>query len=190
MHSLSARRVLSACAISAASVAALLAPAAASAKGTPPACLNGANVTGQGSSFQAPEQINVWTKEFNIVSTKDFGCPGTPGQPGSPEIKYTSTGSGTALKSWGAEAPTETEPFVGFGLTNAFIATDEPPNEAQFEQPRRRGDRRIRRRGKRRVDPGRASFRGADHPPPRRLQSRKRRDRPTGPERRRSEKDL
>ncbi len=132
MHSLSARRVLSACAISAASVAALLAPAAASAKGTPPACLNGANVTGQGSSFQAPEQINVWTKEFNIVSTKDFGCPGTPGQPGSPEIKYTSTGSGTALKSWGAEAPTETEPFVGFGLTNAFIATDEPPNEAQL----------------------------------------------------------
>jgi ABC-type phosphate transport system substrate-binding protein len=132
MHSLSVRRVLSACAISAASVAALLAPSAASAKGTPPACLNGTTVTGQGSSLQAPEQINVWTKEFNIVSTKDFGCPGTPGTPGAPEVKYTSSGSGTALKSWGAEPGTETEPFVGFGPTNAFIATDEPPNETQL----------------------------------------------------------
>src|SRR5580704_6498112 len=132
MHSLSVRRVLSACAISAASVAALLAPSAASAKGTPPACLNGTTVTGQGSSLQAPEQINVWTKQFNIVSTKDFGCPGTPGTPGAPEVKYTSSGSGTALKSWGAEPGTETEPFVGFGPTNAFIATDEPPNETQL----------------------------------------------------------
>jgi ABC-type phosphate transport system substrate-binding protein len=132
MHSLSARRVLSACAISAASVAALLAPSAASAKGVPPACTNGANITGQGSSLQAPEQINVWTKEFNIVSSKDFGCPGTPGTPGAPEVKYTSSGSGTGLKSWGAEAPTETEPFVGFAPTNAFIATDEPPNETQL----------------------------------------------------------
>jgi ABC-type phosphate transport system substrate-binding protein len=132
MHSLSARRVLSACAISAASIAALLAPNAASAKGVPPACANGANVTGQGSSFQAPQQINVWTKEFNKVSSKDFGCPGTPGTPGAPEIKYTSSGSGTALKSWGAEAATLTEPFVGFAVNNAFIATDEPPNATQL----------------------------------------------------------
>lgn len=132
MHSLSARRVLSACAISAASVAALLAPSAASAKGTPPACTNGTTVTGQGSSLQAPEQINVWTKEFNIVSTKDFGCPGTPGTPGAPEVKYTSSGSGTALKSWGAEPGNGTEPFVGFASTNAFIGVDEPPNEEQL----------------------------------------------------------
>jgi ABC-type phosphate transport system substrate-binding protein len=132
MHSLSARRVFSACAISAASVAALLAPNVASAKGVPPACANGANVTGQGSSLQAPEQTGVWTKEFNKVASKDFGCPGTPGGPGAPEVKYTSSGSGTALKSWGAEAPTGTEPFVGFGTNNAFIGVDEPPNETQL----------------------------------------------------------
>jgi ABC-type phosphate transport system substrate-binding protein len=133
MHSLSARRVLSACAISAASVAALLAPNVASAKSGPPAaCTNGTTVTGQGSSLQAPEQINVWTKQFNVVSSKDFGCPGTPGTPGAPEVKYTSSGSGTALKSWGAEAPAEKEPFVGFGPTNAYIGTDEPPNATQL----------------------------------------------------------
>jgi ABC-type phosphate transport system substrate-binding protein len=133
MHSLSARRVLSACAISAASVAAMVAPSVASAKSAvPAACENGANVTGQGSSLQAPEQINVWTKEFNKVSSKDFGCPGTPGTPGAPEVKYTSSGSGTALKSWGAEAGTVSEPFVGFAPTNAFIGVDEPPNAEQL----------------------------------------------------------
>jgi ABC-type phosphate transport system substrate-binding protein len=136
MHSLSARRVLSACALSAASVAAMLAPGVASAAAkskVPPACENGAlKITGQGSSLQAPEQEGVWTKEFNIVSTKDFGCPGTPGTVGAPEVKYAKSGSGTALKSWGAEAGNAEEPFVGFGVNNAFIGVDEPPNEEQL----------------------------------------------------------
>jgi ABC-type phosphate transport system substrate-binding protein len=129
MHSLSARRVLSACAISAASAAALLAPSVASAKAPPSACVNGVSITGQGSSLQAPQQINVWTKAFDGASTKDFGCGGLAG---APTVTYVSSSSGTGLRSWGAEAPAEGEPFVGFEATNAFIGVDEPPNEEQL----------------------------------------------------------
>jgi ABC-type phosphate transport system substrate-binding protein len=129
MHSLSARRALSACAISAASFAALLAPGVASAKTPPSACVNGANITAQGSSLQAPHQKEFWTKEFDGFSTKDFGCGGAVT---APTVTYESSGSGTALKSWGAEAPAEGEPFVGFGPNNAFLGVDEPPNETQL----------------------------------------------------------
>lgn len=130
MHSLTARRVLSACAISAASVAALLAPSVASAKTkVPPACEHGESVQGQGSSLQAPHQINFWTKEFDGFSTKYFGCGGFAG---APTVTYKSSGSGTALKSWGAEAGNAEEPFEGFGPKNAFLGVDEPPNSTQL----------------------------------------------------------
>ena len=123
----SARRLVPACVISAAAVAALAAPGMASAE-VAEQC-SGVNVTGQGSSLQKLAQQNVWNPDFN-TSTAKAACSGKQGSKDKPAVAYTSTGSGAGLKSWGAE-PTSGNPFVGFSSTNAYLGTDEPPNAAQ-----------------------------------------------------------
>jgi ABC-type phosphate transport system substrate-binding protein len=124
MTSLSARRLVPMCILSAATVAALVAPGAANA--SLGAKCSGSNVTGQGSSLQKLAQQTVWDLEFNI-SAAGGACNGTQGTKAKPEVKYTSTGSGTGLTSWGANGGAT----PNFEATNAFIGTDEPPNEAQ-----------------------------------------------------------
>jgi ABC-type phosphate transport system substrate-binding protein len=129
MRSLSARRILPACILSAATVAALAAPGAASASlGTQ---CSGVSITAQGSSLQKIAQQNVWTPGFN-TSTNKLACNGSQGSKGKPTVTYTSTGSGAGLKSWGAE-PKEAKEVV-FGPTNAFVGTDEPPSASQIAE--------------------------------------------------------
>jgi ABC-type phosphate transport system substrate-binding protein len=121
MRFVSARRLVPACVISAATVAALVAPGAASASlGTQ---CSGANIEGQGSSLQKLAQ-EIWAPNFNTSSEK-HACNGTQGTKATPTVKYKSTGSGAGLKSWGVE-----KGVTNFGATNAFVGTDEAPNPA------------------------------------------------------------
>ena len=128
MKRLHARRLASACILSAAATAALVAPGAASASlGTQ---CSGANITGQGSSLQKLAQQNYWDPQFN-TSNDPKACDGKQGSKAKPTVLYTSTGSGTGLKSWGAEGKLEGTPD-GFGENNAFVGTDEPPSAKQI----------------------------------------------------------
>ncbi len=90
----------------------------------------GENVTGQGASLQKTAEQEVWTKDFNTSSAKT-ACSGSQGSKGLPKVSYVSSSSGTGLVSWGAEGTLEGTPD-GFGAGNAFVATDEPPNETQI----------------------------------------------------------
>jgi ABC-type phosphate transport system substrate-binding protein len=125
MKSLFTRGLASTCILSAASVAALLAPGVASAKAGNPDC-KGSSIVGQGSSLQVGAQ-GFWDPAFNSSTTtkSKFTCPGT-----SPTVKYTKSSSGAGLESWGAEGG---KPTVGFAINNAFFGTDEPPNATQLE---------------------------------------------------------
>ncbi len=107
-------------------VVALAAPGTALAKSSTQC--SGVSVEGQGASTQKLVQINHWNKEFNESSDK-YACNGSQGSKGKPTVTYHSTGSGAGLKSWGIE-PAEGE-TPNFGPTNAFLGSDEPPNEAQ-----------------------------------------------------------
>jgi ABC-type phosphate transport system substrate-binding protein len=85
-----------------------------------PGKCKGTEVLGQGSSLQKIAQ-EVWTgvlggKGFNVNTE---GCTAV----GAPKVKYTSSGSGTGLKEWGAECG------VGKPSTSkdVYIGTDEPP---------------------------------------------------------------
>jgi ABC-type phosphate transport system substrate-binding protein len=150
MKSLSVRGLVSACIIPAAAVAVLAAP------GTAGAYLgvqcSGANVTGQGSSLQAIGEQNIIDPEFNLSGAKK-ACSGKFGDKLKPEVKYTSTGSGTGLISWGAEeTPAENAanrtayegthtkkeaeekyPLPNYSISNGYLGTDEPPNTKQAE---------------------------------------------------------
>jgi ABC-type phosphate transport system substrate-binding protein len=125
MKSLSARRLVPACVLSAAAVTALVAPGAASA-GVINAQCSGANITGKGSSLQKLAQLTVWNPEFN-KSTNAKACSGTQGTGGVPTITYTSVGSGAGMEAWGLNA----HAFEG---TNGFVGTDEPPTQLQREE--------------------------------------------------------
>ncbi len=126
MTSLSARRLVPMCILSAATVAALVAPGAASAAGKLGAMCSGANVTGQGSSFQKLAQQTVWDPDFNI-SGAGHACNGTQGTKAKPTITYNPSGSGAGLESWGVNGHA-----ASFEASNAFVGTDEPPNTAQI----------------------------------------------------------
>ena len=115
MSSFSARRFVTACAISAAAVAALAAPGAASANGP----CEGTEITGQGSSLQKLAQVNVWGPAFN---TKCFGKA-------SHVHEYNASGSGAGIKSWGASGGA-----ANFEAKNAYVGTDQPPNALQKEE--------------------------------------------------------
>jgi ABC-type phosphate transport system substrate-binding protein len=122
MKLLSARRLVPAGIISGAAMAALIVPGAASAS-LGEQCSGAPTITGQGSSLQALAQQTVWDSGFNI-STSKAACSGKQGSGAKPTVKYTSSSSGAGLESWGADGKTAT----GFGVTNAFVGTDEAPN--------------------------------------------------------------
>jgi ABC-type phosphate transport system substrate-binding protein len=113
MKFLSARRTLSAGIIAAASVAAFVAPSAASA--ALPGHCKGASSEGAGSSFQLEAQ-EVWKKGFN--ANKSAGCIG------GPTIGYRSVGSGAGYKEWAVSEH--------FG-TVGFVGTDNTVNAAEKE---------------------------------------------------------
>ncbi len=128
MTSLSARRLVSACILSAVTMAALLAPGTASAEGKLGEKCSGTNITGQGSTLQKIAQQKVWDEDFN-TSGAVTACNGTQGTKAKPTVTYTSTGSGAGLESWGVNEHTP----VNFEATNAFVSTDEPPSGVQKE---------------------------------------------------------
>ena len=101
MMSRSARRILSACILSAAVAAGLAVPGAASAEFTLTQC-EGGPIHGKGSSAQKLLQINIWNPQFN-TSANAKACNGSQGSGGKPAVTYTSTGSGAGLESWGVE---------------------------------------------------------------------------------------
>jgi ABC-type phosphate transport system substrate-binding protein len=128
MRFLSARRLVPACVISAAAVAALVAPGAATA--SLGAQCSGVNISGQGASFQKIAQ-EIWTAGFNTSSEK-HACNGTQGTGGTPTVKYTPSGSGAGLKSWGVGKVEHK-----YDATNAFVSSDEAPNptaKAEIEE--------------------------------------------------------
>jgi ABC-type phosphate transport system substrate-binding protein len=125
MTSFSVRRLASACIISAAAVAAFVVPGTANA--SLGAQCSGVNITGQGSSFQKSAQA-IWTPAFNTSSEK-HACNGTQGTKATPTVTYTSTGSGTALKSWGVGKEEHK-----FDSTNALLGTDEAPSQKAKEE--------------------------------------------------------
>jgi len=130
MSLLSTRRLVSACALTAAFATAAVAPGVASAEPGGEQC-SGENIEGKGASLQKLSQIEVWTPAFN-TSGNALACSGTQGSKGAPTVKYTSTGSGAFLRSWGQEPKEASE--VNFGPKNAYGGTDEPPNLKQKEE--------------------------------------------------------
>ncbi len=122
MKSLSARRLIPACAMAAFAVAAVAAPGAANAS-LGEQC-SGENLLGNGSSFQKIAQIEVWSKQFNS-STNAAACSGSQGDKKTPTVTYESTGSGTGMEKWGLNAHAVEVSKYG------YVGTDEPPNNAQ-----------------------------------------------------------
>jgi ABC-type phosphate transport system substrate-binding protein len=129
MTSFSARRLAPVCIISAAAVAALVAPGAANA--SLGAQCSGSNIGGQGSSLQKLAQ-EIWVPNFNTSSEK-HACNGTQGTKATPKINaYNPSGSGAGLKSWGVGK-------IGhnYEATNAYVGTDEAPSptaKAEIEE--------------------------------------------------------
>jgi ABC-type phosphate transport system substrate-binding protein len=130
MRFVSARRVMSACIVSAAGVAAMALPGVASAAG-PVRCSGASAIGGQGSSLQKVAQEKLWIPSFTETSTNTLACAGKAKQGDEKKltVTYNPSGSGAGLRSWGAETKLESE--IKFGVTNAFVGTDEPPNEGQ-----------------------------------------------------------
>jgi hypothetical protein len=121
-------RLIPACVISAASLAAAVSPGAASA--TVGTQCSGSSITGQGAAIENVAQ-GVWTGAFSTSGAKK-SCNGKHGSKGTPTVAYTSTSSGTGLKSWGASTgKIEGTGAIGFASNNAFIATGEAPNSTQ-----------------------------------------------------------
>jgi ABC-type phosphate transport system substrate-binding protein len=133
MRFVSARRVMSACIVSAAGVAAMALPGAASAAG-PVRCSGAPSIGGQGSSLQKVAQEKLWIPSFTETSTSTLACAGKAKQGDLKKltVTYNPSGSGAGLRSWGAESKLESE--IVFGVTNAFVGTDEPPNEGQANE--------------------------------------------------------
>lgn len=122
MRFLSARRLVPACTLSVAAVAACIAPGVANAVVTQ---CSGSSVESQGASTQKLAQQEVWGPGFNS-STDKYACNGTQGTKGKPTVKYTSTGSGAGLESWGVN-----KHVADYSKANAFFGTDEPVNASQ-----------------------------------------------------------
>ena len=67
----------------------------------------------------------VFDPGFN-TSSNPAARNGSHGTHGKPTVSYTATSSGAGLESWGVNGHP-----ASFGATNAFVATEEPPNPAQ-----------------------------------------------------------
>lgn len=125
MKSLSARRLVPACVLSAAAVAALVAPGGASAGILGEQC-SGSNIIGKGSSLQKLAQQTIWDPTFN-TSTTGLACSGTQGSKGIPTVTYESVGSGAGMEAWGINKH-------AFEAGVGFVGTDEPPDAVQREE--------------------------------------------------------
>jgi len=119
MIRVSTRPLVLACALPAVIAAALVAPGAASAFKISPC--TGASIEANGATLQAKAQ-EIWNKSFDVSG--EGSCPG------GPIVKYTGTGSGPGLKSWGVGAKGEGK----FGPKNNYVGTDEPPNANQIKE--------------------------------------------------------
>jgi ABC-type phosphate transport system substrate-binding protein len=116
MTRLKVRSLASAFVAAAISALALTAPGTASAAGC-----TGANIEANGASMEAAAQQVVWSPVFNAK------CAST-----NEQVKYTSTSSNKGLESWWVlHLP---EKYKGFGATNAYIGTDQPPNATQSNE--------------------------------------------------------
>lgn len=120
MRQFSARRVVSACVVSTAAVAALVAPGAASAATQ----CSGSNIVAAGSSLQKLAQKEVWEPQFN-TSKNAKACSGTQGSKALPSLSYESIGSGAGLEDWGFNKHAFEAGRV------AIATTDEPVDAAQ-----------------------------------------------------------
>ena len=125
MLSLSARRLVPACILSAGTVLALAAPGVASAAEQ---CSGASPIKGNGSTLQKLAQLEVWGPDFN-TSTSPAACSGTQGSTGKPKVEYEGTGSGPGMESWGLN-----KHAANFSATNAYVGTDQPPNKAFKEE--------------------------------------------------------
>jgi ABC-type phosphate transport system substrate-binding protein len=130
MKSLMVRRGLTACAVSAAALAALVAPGVASAKKVTKSVCTGVGIEGNGASSEYLAQKS-WTTEFSSsLNTNPFAC-----KSGSPTVKYIKTSSGEGLDSWGAGGSlvVPTGGNDGFAADNAFLGAEEAPDTEQAE---------------------------------------------------------
>jgi ABC-type phosphate transport system substrate-binding protein len=84
----------------------------------------GANIVGQGDELLH----SVWGPAFNI-STDKYACSGTQGSKTIPTVTFTETGTIAGLESWGLKGHA-----ASYGISNAFIGTEEPPGPAEKEE--------------------------------------------------------
>ncbi len=118
MKSLTVRRIVPACVVSAAAMAALVVPGTAGAALLTP-CTGTSPQEAQGSSLQGDAQINVWNPKFDTSKAKS-ACGGTH----KPVVKYVNTSSGKGFAKWAAGE------FAQWG----FIGTDNTVNAAEKAQ--------------------------------------------------------
>jgi ABC-type phosphate transport system substrate-binding protein len=114
-----------------------VAPGIASAEIKAKHC-EGVSIEANGATLQKKAQ-ELWNKEFNNAGLEGEGACKLNGK-GEPTVKYTGTGSGPGLESWGAGAGAGKGKF---GPKNAFVGTDEPPNEEQKEQIEKEGGGKL-----------------------------------------------
>jgi ABC-type phosphate transport system substrate-binding protein len=140
MRLFTVRRLVVACATSAASVAVLVGPSSAAAL---PGFCKGSAITGAGSSAQKLAQKEVWDSEeakgkglgFNNGTNVDACSAANKSnkEKKEPEVKYESIGSGGGLERWGVEGAKT------FLTTTGFVGTDEPVNTTQKEEVENHG---------------------------------------------------
>jgi ABC-type phosphate transport system substrate-binding protein len=87
---------------------------------------SGEAILGEGASLQGMAQA-TWTVGFNL-SANPLACNGTQGTLAKPKVTYLSTGSGAALREWGAT----TGALGPNGVQDNFIGTTEPPTATQL----------------------------------------------------------
>lgn len=121
MKPLRARQLFAACGLASALGAGALAAGPTGAYAAATQC-SGANITGQGANVMTVAYTEIFDPQFN-KSTNAAACSGTQGSKAQPTVSYTSSSSGTGLASWGVGGK-----FTGFGTSNAFVVTEEPPN--------------------------------------------------------------
>lgn len=90
---------------------------------------SGSSIAAQGSFLQAGQQAVLRSAFNNEADHSPRACSGTQGTESKPTISYTASGNLTGLESWGAGGHA-----AAFGVSNAFVATDVPPNAKQREE--------------------------------------------------------
>lgn len=85
----------------------------------------GAAITGQGASFQAPAHNNVFIPSFSSTCVEVGRTPG---------VTYSGTGSGAGLNSFGRRSGTNADGSQSRSAANRFAGTDEAPTPDQINQ--------------------------------------------------------